>query len=337
MKKVFILFLYILAGGLAQAQTIDNAGMENWRSATVLSPASPPALVPIQAPKMWFGSDSLALALGPIVGGTSGDPFNRQLFKETTLVRTGAASAKVMSALEGDFGIIPGVLSNAKILVNTGASSFEEAITFEGGQAVTEQPSTVSAWVVYKPGIDPATDSIGYDEGLMTVSAIATIGVIDSAVGVGFINITPSDTDTFTQVTATLTYTTTTYPVHTLRIVFASSGDAGTALDSSTLYVDDITMTGVPNPPPPTSVATAHAEDIRVFPNPAREVLYIEGGRGKSLSCTLQSIDGRVARTIPLTGSDKVDLAAYPAGAYLYRVTDTAGKTVREGKLTVTH
>lgn len=338
MKKAIIFVLGLLAAGLVRAQTIDNAGMEDWRSTTVLSLGSPPSLVPLQAPKMWFCTDSLALAVGPAVVGTSGAPFNRQLFRESTLKRTGSYSAKLMTALEGDLGFFPGLLTNAKITVDAGAASLEEAISFEGGQAVTVMPNTVSAWVVYKPGIDTTTDTIGYDEGLLTALAIARIGVIDSVVGTGFATITPSDTDTFTQVTATLTYTTTDYPVQTLRIIFASSGDPTSALDSSTLYVDDLSMTSSPNPPPPVSVSeVAKTELVSIFPNPAQNILNIRGGEGRKLSINLLTTTGQLVKTAPVTGNDRMDISTLSSGIYLYSVTDPSGRKIQEGSIGVTH
>jgi len=338
MKKAILFLLSILAAGFIQAQTIDNAGMEDWRSTSVLYLGSiPPVSIPLQTPKTWFCSDSLALALGP---GFGGSPWNRQLYKETTLKRTGTASAKLMTRMEGDLGFFPGFLSNSKMIVDMsgGGSSLEDILSFEGGLAVTVQPNTVSAWVVYKPGIDPTTDTIGYDEGLLTAMAIARIGVIDSVVGTGFATITPSDTDTFTQVTATLTYTTTDYPVQTLRIIFASSSDPSAALDSSTLYVDDLSMTSSPNPPPPVSVAeVAMNEVVRLFPNPAHGELNIRGDERRKLTMNLMTATGRLVKTTPVTGNSKVDVSTLASGVYLYSITDATGRKAQDGSVTVTH
>lgn len=338
MRKLFSILFTIAAAATAQAQFINNAGMEDWRSTTAIC-LSPFSATPIQAPRLWFGIDSLALSLGPLALGTSGDPFNRQIFRETTLVRTGTASAKLMTAMEGDLGFFPGALTNAEVVVDEGASTPEEMIKFEGGQTVTEQPTSVSAWVVYKPGIDPVTDTTGYDEALLSAVAIATIDGVDSNVGAGFVTITPSDTDTFSQVTATLTYTTTLYPVHTLQIVFASSADPSSALDSSTLYIDDMSMTAVPNPPPPTSSvkAVAGAPVVSFFPNPAMDVLEVTSSAGQGAHVRIIATDGRVMRDIPLTGRDRIDVSGYPAGAYLYTVSDASGRSLQNGRLSITH
>ncbi len=322
MKKITLLFASVLFAVASFGQTIINPGMEDWRTSLV---GFPFPTTPIQAPKFWFGVDSLALTVGPLTGGGT---FHRQIFKETVKVHSGSSSAKVMTAQQGDLGMAPGILSNAK--VNVDITTMD--VTFTGGTAVTVQPTTVTAWVAYSPGIDTLTDTIGYDEGILTAEAIATVGSVDSSIGVGFINITPSDT--FYEVTAALTYTTTDYPVHTLRITFLSGGASADLLDSSTLYVDDVTMTSVPNPTTGIKIATA-TDVVKVYPNPAKGALYISGPQNGGLTCTLTSVSGQVVMQQTLTGADKLDISCLAAGIYLYNITDNAGKNLQHGKVTV--
>jgi hypothetical protein len=332
MKKICAFFASVLFLTSAYGQTVANAGLETWHSGLA---GFPFPTVPVTAPNQWYGSDSLAITFGPIIFTGSTD-WNRQLFKETSFVHSGSAAAKLMTAMEGDLGFFPGSLSNAKIVVDLAAAGSDpaNAISFQGGTAVTVQPTTVSAWLAYFPGIDTVTDTIGYDEGLVTVQVIATIGVIDSTVGTGFATVVPSDV--YTEVTVPVTYTTTDYPVHTLRLIFASSADPTAALDSSTLYVDDVSYTGVPNPPPPIKVQQVNnSEVVRVYPNPATGKLYIHSKRKAGNFCSLLSVTGQVVASMPLTGEDQMDIAAIPAGCYIYRITDGDGKNIQQGKLNV--
>lgn len=283
MKKVYSFILALLAtGGAATAQTVDNAGMETWRSGFAgISP-----IVPIKAPTSWYGTDSLVISLGEIFSG-GGSDFNAQIFKETTLVHSGSASAKVMTRSEDVLGIFPGLLSNAKVLVDmaaiSGGGDPMSAVTFTGGTPVTMMITTVNAYVAYTAGKDTSTGMMGGDDaGSMVVQAIATVGGNDSTVGSGFVTINPSTS--FVLASANLTYTTMAYPVHTVRILFTSS--ASFALDSSTLYVDDVSMEGIPNP---IAVGNVNEKTISLFPNPANNgVLHFEGA-DKQYTCVLRS------------------------------------------------
>ncbi|MCF8450613.1 MAG: T9SS type A sorting domain-containing protein [Taibaiella sp.] len=330
MKKLSLIFACFFLAGNSFSQPVDNGGMETWRSSTAIC-LSPFSITPISAPTVWSGSDSLALALGPTVVGTGGAGFNRQLFKETSFVHSGTACAKLMTALEGDLGYFPVFLSNGALSVDPSSPDLEEAFTFNGGMAVTVMPTNVSAWVAYFPGKDTVTDTIGFDEGLLTVQAVAKVGALDSIVGAGLVTISPSDV--FTEVTANIVYTTSDYPVHSLRIIFASSADLTAALDSSTLYVDDVSMTSIPNPPP-TNVSSYTSDDaIRVYPNPAKSLFNVSGTNIYGFHCTLLSVTGQVVSNTLLTGTDKIDVSSLATGNYLYTITDKNGYTVKQGNI----
>lgn len=330
MKKLYFVIATILFTSASYGQAVTNGGMETWRSSTAIC-LSPFSITPISAPTVWNGSDSLALALGPTVVGTGGAGFNRQLFKETSFVHSGTACAKLMTALEGDLGYFPVFMSNGEVTVDAGAPTLEEAFTFNGGMAVTVMPTNVSAWVAYFPGKDTVTDTTGIDEGLFTVQVVARVGALDSIVGAGLVTISPSDV--FTEVTANIVYTTSDYPVHTLRIIFASSADLTAGLDSSTLYVDDVSMTSVPNPPP-ANVSSYHSNNsINVYPNPAKGIFNVSGTNLTGYQCTVLSVSGQVVKTTPLAGNNKIDVSALAPGSYLYAITDKKGYTVKKGNI----
>ncbi|MBL7692514.1 MAG: T9SS type A sorting domain-containing protein [Flavipsychrobacter sp.] len=324
MKRICLFIALSVLSATSFAQ-IGNPGMEDWRNTFA---GFPFPTIPISNPKLWSSADSLALSVGPLIGGSG---FTRQVFKETVKVHSGAASAKVMSAYQDTLGLLPGMLTDAKIGVDLASTN----VTFTGGTAVTVMPQTVSAWVAYSPGIDSTTDTIGYDEGALVVQAYANVWSVDSMVGSGFVNITPSDT--FYQITATLDYTTSDFPVHTLRILFISSGGTGDVLDSSTLYVDDLSMTSTPNPPPPVSVnAVRGGEQVQVFPNPAKGSVYVTVPENGEYTYKVLSISGQTISQTMVKGTGKVDVSGLAAGIYLYTVTGPDKNVVKYGKLNVT-
>lgn len=84
-----------------------------------------------------------------------------------------------------------------------------------------------------------------------------------------------------------------------------------------------------------TATATNRVEDaaseIRVWPNPAGDLLWIESTQagGLPLQATLHGPDGRmIMRTGPFTGRSSLDLESLPAGIYMLSVTEGDHRTV---------
>ncbi len=336
MKKVYLLFASVLTAFTSMAQYIPNPGMDTWRTGTSGGFPSGPA-VPIEAPDYWYGFDSVIVAYGELYGALAGfgNDWHQQVFQEGGFKLGGAASAKLITVQQDSVGLIAGVLSSAHMDLNIsaligGAGSPTDAIIFTGGIATTLRPVTVSAWVAYFPGIDTSTGLPSSDEGLLTVQAVGTHGGADTVIGTGTVNIPASAT--FTQITANLTYSTHGVDVDRVRIIFASSGGSGAPADSSTLYVDGVEMTcetqGVDK-------MGAANNLIKVFPNPATGTVYMSGPINPGYNVTLSSVSGQVVATQAMTGNDKLDISALPAGIYLYSITDAAGAAVQKGKVNV--
>jgi hypothetical protein len=335
MKKFYTTLSTLILSAAAFGQTIDNAGMETWRSGT--TGTSP--VISIQAPTQWYGFDSMVVSLGQSFGILigAGSDWHPQLFQETSLKKSGSSSAKVITVKQDTLGFFSGLLSNAAVNVDigalTGGGDPMSAITFEGGTNVSLRITSVSAWVAYFAGKDETTGMMGGpDEGLLTVQAIALIGGVDSVIGNGSVNISPSTS--FTQVTADVTYTTTAYDINKVRILFASSGGSGAQLDSSTLYVDDVTMVGVPQSVNHTTSAT---DIVSVYPNPANNTIHFSGPVGQNLNCVISSVSGQQMTALNISGSAVADVSYLPTGLYLYTITHNDGTVAQHGKLTINH
>ena len=335
MKKLYTSLTALLLSGAAFGQTFDNSGMETWRSGS--SGTSP--VVSIQAPTQWYGFDSMVVALGQSFGALlgAGSDWHPQLFQENTLKKSGSSSAKIMTVKQDTLGYFSGLLSNAAVNVDVAALTLGgdpmSAISFEGGTPVTQRITSVSAWVAYFAGKDEVTGMMGgADEGLLTVQAIALIAGVDSVIGTGSANISPSAT--FTQITANVTYTTTGYDINKVRVLFASSGGSGSQLDSSTLYIDDVTMIGVPQ-----SVAHTNENNniVKVSPIPASNNVYFNGPASQSLHCVISSVSGQSVASLPITGNTTLDVANLPVGLYLYTITHTDGTIAQRGKISIAH
>jgi hypothetical protein len=73
----------------------------------------------------------------------------------------------------------------------------------------------------------------------------------------------------------------------------------------------------------------ARPVNINIYPNPAKDVVYIEAGNTtKKLHAVLQDMSGRALRHVPLHGNNKtpVDVADLPQGLYMVEVWDDVGR-----------
>jgi hypothetical protein len=336
MKKIYLSFCAIAFAGVSFAQTISNPGMETWRSGT----AGTAPVVPIEAPTDWYGFDSLVIAYGQSFGWVigAGTDWKAQLFEETAIKYSGAKSAKMITLKQDTLGYFAGMLSNAKVDLDMGAiiagADPMTAITYSGGTPVTLRINSVSAWVEYFPGIDTATGMMGgLDSGLLTVQAISTYGGQDSVIGAGYATIPPCSA--FTQITANVIYADTFYTTDLVRIIFMSSGGASQNLDSSTLYVDDVTMTGTPQTGKLGSTTiSSQKETVKVYPNPSSDVLYFEGGEGLQLS--IFSVSGQT-NIVTTLSRNPVNTSVLPSGLYFYSLSNADGYIVQRGKVVVEH
>jgi len=332
MKNAVFFICAFMAGASSFAQTIPNGNMESWRGFTT-GTIAPRFLL---APSSWFGLDStLIFAAETYIGDTN---MTEQLFKENTHIHSGGLSSKLMTKHQDTLGNFPGYLTNANPTVN--ASLFSGggpgAVTFTGGTPVTMKITSVSAYVEYFPGIDTTTHHMGgADVATIGASVFAYRSGVDTFYQIGQGGAVISPTDSFIQVTANITYTDSLDSVALVQIFFGSSGGVITHtynLDSSTLYVDDVSMTGVPEPHASTQVPFITQNNIvNVYPNPTDGILYFKCPRNVNLSCKLFSVSGQNVMSRTLTGNDRVDISALPAGLYTYSISDGSGNTVQRG------
>ena len=346
MKKV-LFFLFAAVGAFSlNAQTFANAGMETWRSGSAGGGLGGGPTFTIQAPTSWYGFDSTIIEDGELFGTFvgAGSDWHAQLFEENTIVHGGLASAKLMTLRQDTFGYAGGIMSNAQLGLDIGALTGSgdplTALTFTGGTPTTLRIMTVSAYVWFKGGIDTSTHMMGgVDSGMLAVQAVCTAYGADSVIGTGFLSILP-DTG-FSLVTANVHYVDTVSTCDVVRIIFSSAAAlsiGGGSLDSSTLYVDDVSMTGVPQTHPTTAIKNVvnGTELVKVFPNPASETICFSSLQKTGLTATLQSINGQTVATRTLTGNDMLNLRDLPAGIYPYTITDDKGGIVQRGQISIT-
>jgi len=110
-------------------------------------------------------------------------------------------------------------------------------------------------------------------------------------------------------------------------VFLLSSSDVGQYGMNTPAYfcVDNVVMT------PTTGLHTAATSPLQVYPNPAREAVYVEWPQKKAGELGMFDLQGRMLRTYSLLpGSNRIALPPLPAGMYLLRMlNDSAWGPVR--------
>ncbi len=330
MKKIYSIVALMALAFVTRAQVIPGGDMETWRTGTSHSGTYPTRTV--HAPYAWFGFDSTIIYLGENIATSTfglyanGDNFFPQVFQDNTVFHGGASSAKLITIKQDTLGVTGGAIANynTNVQVNLGTGSFTYFIY--GGTPVTGRIHSVSAWVQYhyRPGTiaDTAT---------MSVDLQKHFGTVDSTIGTSTVNI-DSTSGGWQQVTAYVFYNDEVTTPDTIRITFSSSISG--SVDSSTLNVDDVTMSNV-GLGVQQSVATENP--LNIFPNPATGIVTVQNIAGTPVRMELYSVAGNKVAEKIFASQGNLDVSKMAAGLYFYNVCNTVGDIVQKGKLEVVH
>jgi len=75
-----------------------------------------------------------------------------------------------------------------------------------------------------------------------------------------------------------------------------------------------------------TSSETVVKDNIKIFPNPATDVLKIEDLSGRDFNYTVYTVDGRILLSGSSVQGNTIALSDWPQGIYLLRVEGFTGK-----------
>jgi len=109
---------------------------------------------------------------------------------------------------------------------------------------------------------------------------------------------------------------------HAVIRVWAEVGDFAPGM--AEIQIDEMGFTEA------TSVADAHLEEVRVYPNPCKDVLYLEG-TSPGTEYSMRDITGReVAAGITSSAQTSMDVTGLNAGVYLLRLHHQGEESVRK-------
>ncbi len=307
MKKIIVLLLMLFTIS-AYSQNFYGS-FESWRNYSVVTAPS----VTLQSPAGWHAADSLVFYAKAVYPSAV---FAQQVFK-TTDAHSGSFAAKLITLKEDIFGTLPALLTNADIeldmsTVTPGTSL--PGIKLVGGTPVTTRIPAMSAWVKYSP--------IGNDTaGIYVLAMKAGIGAggADSLIGKGQA-IMYSNISTYTKMDIPITYVNASMVPDFIQVII-TPGSMTNPQDSSTLYVDDITVET-------TGIITPETGYYKIYPNPATNLLHIDGDVYKIdiLNALGQQVYSSVAQHM-------VNIATLASGIYYLQLSDKNGSIIKAEKL----
>lgn len=134
-------------------------------------------------------------------------------------------------------------------------------------------------------------------------------------VGSGIISLV--DASAFTLGTVDITYASTDTP-DSIEIIFSATNIAS-PVEGSILNVDDVALNFVSN----ASVAKVPLEALNsVYPNPAKDNLYIKTNDNKATSIEITDLSGRTIDVMNIKGTSIINIAHLNDGNYLYNLKD---------------
>jgi hypothetical protein len=295
MKKLLLLSgAALLFTGIASAQTLDNGGFENWAADGANC----------QSPVGW----------GTLNGSTS--ILAICTATEETVAVHGGASALKLTTKQIPFPFnqtAPGICTNGTVNTST------EAI--DGGDPFTERPVAFTGWYQAAP---LNGDQYSFEAALTKWNG-STRDTLGTASFTGTATVS-----TYTQFTATITYTSSATP-DTLVVVLLPSSPVAPVVNSYVIF-DDLGYTTNS-----VGIAGVDAKDhISVYPNPVSDNLNVNMAGIQGAKVSIFDITGKKVAQHNLTEKlNSINVASLANGMYVYQVSNNAKETLKTGKFIV--
>lgn len=275
---------------MASSQTtIPNGDFESWeQSSNYADPSS------------WDSPNSTSATLGVVT-----------VSEESTIVQNGSSAVKLESG--SIIGTpIPGLITLGEFNINI--LTFEA--TIEGGTPFTGRPESLSGYYQYEPAFG--------DEAFIGIILLKQNGGNWDTIGDGNFSST-TELLVWTPFTATVTYRSTETPTH-MNIIILSS-DRNAPQPTSTLYVDNMSLTY------PASIQSMTTEAVHFYVS--SDFLYLNPHlQSESSLIEIYSIDGKLILSSvyhPMQGENaKIDIQMLNQGMYIAVLSNESGSFVQK-------
>lgn len=303
MKKTVIIFCFItlnFALLTLNCSSQPNGGFENW--VTEFN---------YQAPDGWQTLNFLSIFTPP-------NPLSA--FKATGVDKHSGSSALKLKTIFVNNNPVPGAISDTIGYIFTGKVNISPP-SLKLGVSYIGRPEKVEFWAKYLPvGLDLAGVSVILQKwngtGNDTIARVDII--IDSTI-------------TYTLFQANLIYQSTEVP-DTLIMGFSPSYKKSKARVGSTLYLDDIALTGWVG----IDEHNIYTDKVKVFPNPASDEVNINATIDEADNVQIIDVSGKLMGNYKIQNYNaNISTGLFAEGIYFYEIRDNKNKPFTKGKFNV--
>ncbi|MCE9540392.1 MAG: PCMD domain-containing protein [Bacteroidetes bacterium] len=299
MKRSIIIF-GILAFTILCCKAQPNSGFENWTT-----------IFNIQSPDGWQTLNFL---------GAFSPPNPISAFKATGVDKHSGNYALKIKTIFVNNNPAPGGIDDTVGLVFTGRIILSPP-SYKYGFPYIGRPEKLEFWAKYLP--------VGNDTGGARIVLRKWNGTGNDTIAMGESQI--STTIAYTLFKVNLTYYSTELP-DSASIIFGSSEDGDNARVGSTIYVDDVALTGWVG----IEQHDLYADKVKAFPNPAKDELNIIAEIDDASDVKIMDALGKLIGVYKIQNHKVlINTTPFPPGIYFYDICDKNDKTLTKGKFNI--
>jgi hypothetical protein len=300
MKKKLILYLLLVSCISFKSLAQPNTGFENWHNE-----------FSYLVPDSWQTFNGLSLTTPP-------NPLSA--FRVTGIdVHSGNYALKLQSVYFNHFNM-PDDVGDTAGGAFTGRINYSP-FAFAYGFPYTSRPEKFEFWARYLP--------VGSDTAAALVFLSKFNGIKSDTIAIGLLNLFYQPTYMLYQ--STITYYSNDIP-DSAAIVFSTSKSKSSARVGSTLFLDDVALTGWVG----IDEHDSYTNKVKIFPNPAKESITIQLKMDEAQSVLIRDVTGNTIGSFPINNySTTVNTSAFSQGMYFYEITGENKKLLTRGKFNV--
>jgi hypothetical protein len=300
MKKIAVIFV-ILVSGILSCFAQPNGGFENW--STVFN---------FQTPDNWQTLNFLSMFSPP-------NPISA--FKATGIDKHSGNYALKLKTIFLNNNPLPNTVSDSIGYVFTGKVTLSPP-SLKLGIPYVGRPENLDFWAKYIP--------VGADIGGVSVSLQKWNGTSSDTIAYGTIKL-DSTVLSYTFFQIGLDYYSTGMP-DTVIMGFTSSYKNTIARVGSTLYLDDVALTGWVG----IDEQNLYTDKVKLYPNPATDAINIKADIDEADNVQLIDVSGKLMGNYKIQNYNaNINTGLFAEGIYFYEIRDNKNKPFTKGKFNV--